>query len=75
MTIECYKSKYKLPEPALPNPGGFQDLYTADQLREEVAEAERRGREAMLGLVRKVHAGYTEDELERDNPHNQWMHE
>lgn len=47
-------AEYKLPEPALPNCFIGQDstmrqvrldCYTADQLREEVAKAEQRGRE------------------------------
>ena len=43
---------YQLPEPTLPNPGGFQDLYTADQMQAAYAA----GRDELVAAVRKVHA-------------------
>lgn len=40
-----------------------------------IAEAHRRNVECRDASVPKPPAGYTADELERDNPYNQWMYE
>lgn len=42
---------------------------------EEAAVSEEAARRIRKLKSTSVPAGYTEDELERDNPYNQWMHE
>ena len=61
---------------SLSNPNNPDDNFEAVmKMVDTFAEAHRRGIPRCDASVPKPPAGYTADELERDNPYNQWMYE